>query len=149
MLAAGMLGAAPQAGKRSDSPDAKEIRDYRLSMESLQKFVAAFKVMSKDDAVAKCSKDGPSGNAETLDASQKRLEGCPAAIADLNAQGLKPREFPILTAHAMGDFMAVTLKKAGQLKQYPPSISPENADFLEFNYDKLKVVLAPMTSGGS
>jgi hypothetical protein len=148
VLAAAFLGAAPQSAKRPDSPDMKEIRDYRLSMDNIQKFVAALKVISKDEAVKKCGAANNAGNATTLDLGQKQLESCPAAVADLTAQGLKPREFLLLTANVMGDFMAVGMKRTGQIKEYPSSISPENAAFVEQNFDKLKSMIEPLMNGG-
>lgn len=143
ILASGALGAAPQSNgaRAAASPDLKEIRDYRLSMDNIQRFAAAYQSMAKDDAVAKCFKDKPPGNAPTLDAGQKLVEACPAAVAALQAKGLKPREFLVITAGLIGDFMAVGMKKQGQIKEYPPSISPENAAFLEQNFDKLKASL--------
>jgi hypothetical protein len=148
MLAAAFLGAAPQSAKRTDSPDMKEIRDYRLTMDNIQKFIAAFKVISKDEAVKKCEAANNAGNATTLDLGQKQLESCPAAVADLTSQGLKPREFLLLTANVMGNFMAVGMKRAGQIKEYPAAISPENAAFVEKNFDKLKSIMEPLMNGG-
>ncbi len=148
VLAAAFLGAAPQPAKRPDPPDMKEIRDYRLTMDNIQKFVAAFKVISKDPAVKKCEAANNAGNAATLDLGQKQLESCPAAVADIASQGLKPREFLLLTANVMGDFMAVGMKRAGQIKEYPSSISHENAAFVDQNFDKLKAMMDPLMNNG-
>jgi len=144
MLAAGMLA----AGSQSNDRDLKEIRDYRLSMDNIQRFLKAFQTITKDPATNKCMNDNPSGNGATLDASQKLLEACPAAMAAIKAQGLKPREFLILTGAIIGDFMAVSMKKAGQIKDYPPSISPENVAFIEQNFDKLQAMTQQMMSSG-
>jgi hypothetical protein len=41
---------------------------------------------------------------------------CPAAVADIQAAGLKPREFLIVTGALIGDVMAVSLKKSGTIQ---------------------------------
>jgi hypothetical protein len=144
------MAAPPQAKKSADSDlDLREIRNYRLSMDALQKFANAYKVMMADSKAQTCFKDSPPGNEKSLDLGEKKLNECPAAIADLKGAGLKPREFLVLTTHILGDMMAVELKRGGQIKTYPAdTISPENAAFLDQNYDKMKALLAPMMNGG-
>jgi hypothetical protein len=143
VLAAG--GAAAQSrAKKADSPDVKEIRDYRLNMDVIQRYVNFFNAIVKDPAAKKCFDNNPPGNAPTLDAGEKIINACPPAVADLKTAGLKPREFLIITGALIGDFMAVGLKKSGTIKEYPASISPENAAFVEQNFDKLQTMLAPL-----
>jgi hypothetical protein len=149
-MGAALTTAAPQAKKSADSdPDIREMRDYRLSMDALQKFSNAYKSMMGDSKAQMCFKDSPPGNEKTLDLGEKKLNECPAAVADLKAVGLKPREFLVLTAHILGDMVAVELKKSGQIKAYPAdTISPENAAFLDQNYEKMKSLLGPLMNGG-
>ena len=149
-VGAALMAAAPQAKKNADSdPDIREIRDYRLSMDALQKFANAYKAMMADSKAQACFKDSPPGNEKSLDLGEKKLNECPAAVADIKAAGLKPREFLVLTAQILGDMMAVELKKAGQIKAYPAdTVSAENAAFLDQNYDKMKALLAPMMNSG-
>jgi len=143
LLAVG--GCAGQSrAKKADSPDLKEIRDYRLNMDILQKYIKAYKTVMADPAAKKCAEYNSPGNARTLDEGEKLLNTCAPAVADLNAAGVKPREFLIVTAAVLGDFMAVSMKKAGTIKEYPSSISPENAAFLEQNWDKLQVLVKPL-----
>jgi hypothetical protein len=143
LLAAG--GAAAQSRtKKADGPDLKEIRDYRLNMDVIQRYVNFFKAVTKDPAAKKCFDTDAPGNAPTLDAGEKILNSCPPAVADLKAAGIKPREFLIVTAALIGDFMAVGMKKTGTIKEYPASVSPENAAFVEQNYDKIQSMLAPL-----
>jgi len=147
MLIAHGEAAGQSRGKKADSPDLKEIRDYRLNMDVIQKFVQVFKTVSNDPAAKKCFDNDAPGNAPTLDAGEKLMNACPPAVADLKAAGMKPREFLIVTAALIGDFMAVGMKKSGTIKQYPDSISPENAAFVEQNYDKLQKILGPVMGG--
>jgi hypothetical protein len=76
----------------------KEIRAYRLNMDIVQKFVRAAKTGFENS---------PPGDASSLDAGEKIIKSCPAALADLDAAGLKPREFLIVTGSLIGDVMAV------------------------------------------
>ncbi len=140
LVAAGTAAAQPRA--QANDPDAKEISEYRLNMGVIQRYAAFVKKAGDDPACRKCFDNNPPGKAPTLDAGEKIINACPAAVAGLKAAGIKPREFLILTAALIGDMTAVGMKKAGAIQKYPPSISPENAAFVETNYDKLKDLLA-------
>ena len=149
-LLAGMLLAAGGAmaqshARKADSPDIREIRDFRLNMDIVQRYVQAVKLVTGDAGAKKCVGDNSPGNASTLDAGEKLLHDCPAAVADLRTAGIRPREFLIVTAALIGDVMAVELKKNGTIKAYPDSISPENAAFVEQNFDKLQAMLAAVS----
>ncbi len=146
LLIAASAGAQSRA-KKADSPDVKEMRDYRLSMDVIQRYIRAMKTVGADPVAKKCFENNPPGNAPTLDAGEKLINACPAGVADLNAAGLKPREFLVITGALIGDFMAVGMKKNGTIKEYPSSLSPENAAFIEQNYDKIQAMLAPLTGG--
>ena len=147
LLAAAGVAASQSRAKKANDPDVKEIRDYRLNMDVIQRYMQSFKAINNDSAAKKCFDNNSPGNAPTLDAGEKILSACPPAVADLKAAGLKPREFLIVTGALIGDFMAVGMKKSGTIKEYPDSISPENAAFIEQNYAKLQAMLAPLTSG--
>lgn len=146
LLATGVAAAQSRA-RKGDDPDTKEIRDYRLTMDVIQRYTRAVKSATEDPGAKKCfEKDSP-GNAPSLDAGEKIINACPAAVADLKTAGLKPREFLILTAALIGDVMAVGMKKQGTIKAYPDSISPENVAFVEQNFDKIQAMLMPLTAG--
>jgi hypothetical protein len=140
-------GAAAQKRDRSNDPDVKEMRDYKLSMDAIQRYMNAAAKVEADPAAKKCFDGNSPGNAATLDAGEKMLNSCPPAVADMKAAGIKPREFLVLTGALIGDMMAVGLKKNGTIKEYPATISPENAAFLEQNYDKVQKMLAPLNGG--
>jgi hypothetical protein len=112
-------------------------------MDLIQRYMQSFKAISGDLAAKKCVDNNSPGNTPTLDAGERLLNTCPSAVADLKAVGLKPREFLIVTVALIGDFMAVGMKKSGTIKEYPDSISLENATFVEQNYARLQSMLAP------
>jgi hypothetical protein len=112
-------------------------------MDVVQRYLNAFKLISNDAAVKKCFHNAAPGSAPTLDIGEKRLQACPAAAAILKTAGLKPREFMVLTGALFSDFVAVGMKREGKLKEYPPTITPENAAFIEKNFDQLQAMIAP------
>ena len=138
--------AAPQAGQRGNPPDdadSKEYRGYRLTMDNVNKFVAASK------ALVKLSHDNPElekemesqSDARTIEDAVKTTEKYPAVTAAIKGAGLTTRDFVVMTGTLMGAEMAVGMKKQGQIKQYPPSVSPENAAFVEENWEKLNAMM--------
>lgn len=142
------LAGAQSRSKLADTPDMKEIRDYRLSLDVIQRYVTAVTKASADPGAKKCLENSPPGNAPTLDAGEKILNSCPAAVAIIRSAGIKPREFLLITGALIGDVMAVGMKKQGAIKQYPASISPENAAFVEQNYDKIQAMIKPLNDMG-
>ena len=143
-----LAAAAPQAQSprrtAENDPDSKEMRDYRLSIDNIQKYVAASKALGGDPSAASCFKDHPPGNAKTFAEGDKIIASCGRAAADISGAGLKPHDFLVMTGALFGDMMAVDMKKQGEIKAYPATISPENAAFLEQNYAKIQALLAPL-----
>lgn len=138
-----LIGAACAAAQsRSAPPDQKEIRDYRLNMDVIDRCVQAFKAISTDPAARKCGTNG--AGAATLDESEKRLNACPAAMAHLKDAGIKPREFMIVTVALISDVTAVGMKRSGTIKKYPDSLSPENAAFVEQNFSQVQAKMNAM-----
>jgi hypothetical protein len=146
MLLIAALAPAQTGVQKPETADSREIRAYRLNMDVIQRYMGAFKLISNDAAAKKCFENNTPGNAPTLDAGEKRINACPVAVGILKTAGLKPREFMVLTGALFADFIAVGLKRQGTAKEYPPSISPENAAFIDQNFDKLQALMAPLSS---
>lgn len=140
IVTAGMMPAQYLFKKK----DLKEVRDYRLDMVVIQRYIQALRNVSGDPAARKCFGDYPPGIASTLNAGENLINACPSALAGLRTAGIKPREFFILTKALTEDYTTVLLKRNGIYKQYPDSISPENAAFIEQNFDTVGDLLAPM-----
>jgi hypothetical protein len=127
--------------------DDKEMRDYRLTMDKAQKYVAALTAIQADAKSTQCPKELKKNDlkaAPTLDAFEKKFTSCPGAVAHVKEAGLAPREIMIMSTVLLGGAMLAGVKKAGQLKEYPAFISPENAAFLEKNAEKLGPMLEPL-----
>ena len=144
-----LAGLSPaQSGHRTNDPDLQEMRDYRLNMDVIERYVAVARKVGNDPAAKKCFEHNPPGNAPNLDAGEKLINACAAAVADLKTANIKAREFLIITGALIGDMMAVGMKKSGTIKQYPDSLSPENAAFVEHNFEKLQAMLTPLSDNG-
>ena len=128
----------------STPADDKEMRDYRLTMDKVQKYVAAATAMRADAKSSQCLKENNVSAAPTLDAFEKKFNNCPSAVAHVKDAGLAPREMMVMTAVLVGGVMMAGMKKAGQLPKYPAFISPENAAFIEKNAEKLAPMLQPL-----
>jgi hypothetical protein len=134
----------PQAGAAGRDPDMQEIRGYRLTMGAVQQFVAASQAVTASPAVKTCMDKSRPGNAPTLTEGERRIAACPGATALLQSHGLKPREYLLLMTHVVGDVTAVAMKRAGNISSYPDTLSPENAAFVEQNFDKLQAMLGQL-----
>lgn len=69
----------------------------------------------------------------------------------MHSSGLSTREYVLVSLAFLNDVMIVGMKKQGMIKEYPANaITPENAAFVEQNFDKLKQVsekLSPAENG--
>jgi hypothetical protein len=150
MVAAGWTAPQSNHGKtEDDDPDMRAIRDYRLSLKNIKEFADASKALLANPATQKCLNDNPPGNANSIDAGAKIIDGCPGTAAIVKQNGLSTHDYTLMISALMGDWGAVTLKRAGTIKEYPSNVSPENAAFLEQNYDKVKATLDPIMLTGN
>lgn len=132
-----------------DTPDTIEIRQYRLTMEKVEQFVAATVALGKlkdsDPALKKQMDSASSGN-ETITQEAADLEQrFPQVAALVRSHGLAPREYIVVFMALLYDVSLVGMKRQGAIQDYPPNtITPENAAFIEQNYDKLTQALSPL-----
>ena len=140
-LAVTLHTAAAQAPP--DSPDLVEARKYTLTMDKVQKLIAAFDAVNKLTAAnpaLKAKMDADSGPNLTIDQRARSIDAnYPQVAAAIHAQSLTTREFIVVTMAFINDVTFVGMKKQGVIQAYPPnSITPENAAFVEANFDKLQ-----------
>jgi len=142
---AGQAGQTSRTGVPPGPSDAdtKEYRDFRLTMDNVNKYVAASK------AIVKLTHDNPTlekqlesqSEATTIEAAVKTTEKYPEVTAAIKNVGLSTRDFVVMGGTLTGAEMAVGMKKQGQIKAYPPAVSPENIAFVERNWDKLNAMM--------
>jgi hypothetical protein len=143
-LVAGTLlatGALAQS-KAAEEADQKEIYNYTLNMDKIQRFgkvMAALQDLEKKHPEAKDDSNG-----KTLDDIAQKFQKYPDAIAVLSKNGFTPREFAVCTMSLIQTGMAVGFKKNGTYKEYPPEmlklISKANLDFAEQHWDEIQKV---------
>ena len=74
---------------RAGTPaDDKEMRDYRLTMEKVQKYVTAATAIQADSKATRCMKENELSSAPSLDAFEKKFNNCPSAVAIVKGAGL-------------------------------------------------------------
>ncbi len=140
-LAITLHAAAQSPG--DNSPDLVEARKYTLTMDKVQKLIAAFDAVNKLTAAnpaLKAKMDADSGPNLTIDQRAKSIDtNYPQVAAAIHAQSLTTREFIVVSIAFINDVTFVGMKRSGMIKDYPPnSVTPENAAFVEANFDKLQ-----------
>ncbi len=139
------------AAQRGDNdPDMIEVRHYRLTMDKLEKAANATQQVNAALAANPALKkrvDAADDTDLTIDQKVKRFDATfPEAAAIVHRNGLGTREYIMVSLALMNDYMLVGMKKQGTIKEYPPnSVTPENAAFVDANFDKLKVIVDKMT----
>jgi hypothetical protein len=145
--------AAYCAPVHDNDPDLIEIRQYRLTMDKLDKAATAsqqMNAMMASNPDFKKRADAEDNDA-TIDQKARRFDTTfPEAAAIVRRNGLSTREYIVVSLAFMNDFIMVGMKMQGTIKTYPPnSVTPENAAFVEQNFEKLKTMADKMTPAES
>lgn len=133
-------GANAQGRKSSDDADQKELYNYVLTMDKLQKMASATKDL---EALAKQHPElKDTGSANTLSETVAKIQKYPEAVAVIKKNGLTPREYMVGFMTLVQASMAVGFKKSGTYKEYPPKmlqlVSKQNLDFVEQHWDEIQ-----------
>src|ERR1051326_7282539 len=143
LIAAGLLSGIAAAQTRSRGTDdggQKQLYNYVLTMDKIQRISAATK------ALESLARQHPELNdvnsAKTLDATVQNFQKYPDAVAVVKKFGMEPREYIVGVMTVMQAGMAVGFKKSGTYKEYPPDIlklvSKQNLDFVEQHWDAVE-----------
>jgi len=143
----GMGVAASQDDKSSAQVEAEknEVKNFVLTADKLDKYgdaVKAIRKVQKDDpALKKQMDDDNSKNpSNTIAGSVATIEKYPPVVNVLKSAGLAPRDFVVMTYTLINSAAAVHMKKVGAIKEYPDSVLPDNAAFVEKNYDRISKI---------
>jgi hypothetical protein len=131
---------ALQAGRGLSASDNKEIYNYTLTMENVQKMSTATQTLME------LGKNRPEinniRNAQSIDEMVKDIQRYPEAVAAIQGSGLPAREYVLCMMNVMQAGMAVAFKKSGTYKNYPPQVreqvSPTNLAFAEQHWDEIQ-----------
>jgi hypothetical protein len=146
-LLLGMGVAASQDDKSSAQVEAEknEVKNFVLTADKLDKYAEAVKAIRKvqkdDPALKKQMDDDNSKNpSNTIAGSVATIEKYPPVVNALKSAGLTPRDFFVMTYTLINSAAAVHMKKAGAITEYPDSVLPDNAAFVEKNYDRISKI---------
>ena len=141
-----MAAGTPAQTKNSETDEAgqKELYNYVLSMDKIQKIASATQALQ---VVAKQHPElNEGGSAKSLDQTVQRFEQYPDAVAILSKNGLTPRKYTVGFMTMLQATMAVGFKKSGTYKEYPPDmlkqVSKANLDFVEQHWDAIQKMTA-------
>ena len=143
-LAAALHAVAQGPAAADNNPDLIEARKYTLTMDKIEKLAASMDAINKltaSDPALKSKMDADNGS-KPIDQRAKDIDtNFPQVAAIIHSHGLTTREFMVVTIAYINDVTFVGMKKQGMIKDYPPnSITPENAAFVEANFDKLQQI---------
>lgn len=149
VLAATIFPAAAQRKQAAEGdPDQLEMTAFSLDMERLNRFAAASKAMISAGQERAMAEDG-----DRLESDQKSISGTvraierhPALVTAITNAGMTTREYVVTGMTLMTTAIAVGMKRQGSLamKEIPPSVSKENAAFVEQNYAKIETLMKSM-----
>jgi hypothetical protein len=139
------VAAGAQARSRSSSNDAdqKELLDYALSIEKIQKLGSVLKKFDEMSAQHPELRSGDSGG--SISETTAKIQKYPEAVAVLTKNGLTPREYVVGSMTLIQAGMAVGFKRAGTYKEYPPEmltiVSRPNLTFVEQHFDEITKIV--------
>ena len=145
-LIAGVAAAAQTPDeKASAEAEKKEVKNFVLTTDKLDKYDAAVKAVHKiqkdNPTVKKQMDDDDSRNpSNTIAASVATIEKYPPIAKAIKDAGLSPRDFVVMTYTLINSAAALQMKKAGTIEEYPDSVLPENAAFVDKNYERIKKI---------
>ncbi len=150
-LATATMGAmAPSAG--GGDPDVIEVRSYVLTLDKAEKAATALQSINQLVAAnpslnaALDAGSSTTGKKPITQQAQDIDSQYPQIAAIIHANGLKTREFIVITGAIINDVGFVGMKKQGMISSYPPnSITPANAAFVEANWAAFQAITAKMT----
>lgn len=137
---------APQSNKgntEDNDPDVRTMRDYRLSLENIKEFADASKALLANPVTRKCLNDNPPGNAATIDAGAKIVDGCPGATAIVKQNGLSTHDYTLMIDAQMGDWGPSCEKGRARSRNIRPACCPKIPPFWSRTTTRLRPCWPP------
>jgi len=131
--------------KASAEAEKKDVKNFVLTVDKLDKYEAAvkaiYKVQKDNPAIKKQMDDEDSQNPSiTIAASIILIEKYPPIANAIKGAGLTPHDFVVMTYTLINSAAAVQMKKLGTIKEYPDTVLPENISLVDKNYDRIKKI---------
>jgi hypothetical protein len=133
-------GRALQVGAGISPDDAKQLYNYTLTMDKIQKVATA------TAALEELGKHHPEMDnamqSHSIDGTVQTIQHYPEAVAAITRTGLAPHEYVVCLMTVMQAALAVGLKKSGAFTEYPPKllevVSRANLDFTEQHWVEIQ-----------
>jgi hypothetical protein len=131
--------------KASAEAEKKDVKNFVLTADKLDKYEAAvkaiYKVQKENPAIKKQMDDEDSQNPSiTIAGSVALIEKYPPIANAIKGAGLTPHDFVVMTYSLINAAAAVQMKKVGTIKEYPDTVLPENISLVDKNYDRIKKI---------
>src|SRR3984957_9735563 len=145
-LIAGVAAAAQTPDeKASAEAEKKDVKNFVLTADKLDKYEAAvkaiYKVQKDNPAIKKQMDDEDSRNPSiTVAGSVAMIEKYTPIANAIKGAGLTPHDFVVMTYTLVNAAAAVQMKKLGTIKEYPDTVLPENISLVDKNYDRIKKI---------
>jgi hypothetical protein len=145
-LIAGVAAAAQTPDeKASAEAEKKDVKNFVLTADKLDKYEAAVKAINKvqkdNPSIKKQMDDEDSRNpSNTIAGSVALIEKYPPIANAIKGAGLTPHDFVVMTYTLINSAAAAQMKKVGTLKEYPDTVLPENISFVDKNYERIKKI---------
>ena len=143
------VDARSQMNSKVSPADAKELYNYTLTMDKVQKTAGATK------ALEELGKHHPEMNdahqSGSIDGTVQLIQRYPEAVAAITQAGLTPHEYVVCLMTVMQAAIAVGMKKSGAVADYPPQllqqVSRANLDFTEQHWNEIQKLTQSESSG--
>jgi hypothetical protein len=144
-LIAGVAAAQTPDEKASAEAEKKDVKNFVLTTDKLDKYEAAVKAINKvqkdNPAIKKQMDDEDSRNpSNTIAGSVALIEKYPPIANAIKGAGLTPHDFVVMTYTLINSAAAVQMKKVGTIKEYPDTVLPQNILFVDKNYERIKKI---------
>jgi hypothetical protein len=135
------VASTPVARNRSAEEDLADITKYKLSMDKIDKYIAAQRNIARKAAAMspaereamKAKDDGDDSSNDNLDDMARKIESNPVMSAAVRDAGLSAREFAVITMSMMQSAMAASV-----LKMRPNDDQDSLAREMKANMDNIR-----------
>jgi hypothetical protein len=145
--AASLSAAQGDNGMNQDTPDMKELREYQLTADKLNRFESAAKAyqkMMKDNPGLEDKLRAASGNnsgPNTIAQSTAALDKFPQLTGAIKPFGFSSHEYIVMAYELMNAYSYAEVKKGDPSAPMPLSVSAANAAFASNNYARVQALM--------
>jgi hypothetical protein len=132
--------------------DEMEVTKFRLTSANLEQYSkasSALMTMMQGDASLKKRFNDEQKNKTIAQTTETIEKNYPNVAGAIRGAGMTTHDYVVMTATIISSAMAVGMKKQGMLKELPPTIAPENAAFVEQNYERVGALMQKLQAASN